>query len=198
MKYPEILDFTDFDSWKQKYLSKEIMSKEWDLMTQEILPDVIEIPFFTEEFCDKFVENLKEVKYHQSDRWGTPTDVVSLETLGLKDIMLDIFLEFLHPITYHYWMVDGKKWKYMDIDPQVLRFKPNQDLRLHHDYCSISMTVLLDGNSKGGELLFEKYGIVKPVQGSIYIFPGQITHRYGMRNVKNHNRYLLNIYSYAE
>jgi hypothetical protein len=52
MKYPEILDFTDFDSWKQKYLSKEIMSKEWDLMTQEILPDVIEIPFFTEEFCE--------------------------------------------------------------------------------------------------------------------------------------------------
>ena len=60
MKYPEIFDFSNLDQWKEKYLTKEVLSKEWDLMTQEILPDVIEVPFFTEEFCDKFIENIKD------------------------------------------------------------------------------------------------------------------------------------------
>lgn len=198
MKYPEIFDITNIEQWKNKYLTKEIMSKEWDLMTREILPDVIEIPLFTEEFCDKFVENLKDNQFHQIDRWGTPTDNLSIESMGLKELIMDIVLEYLQPITYHYWTVDGKKWKFLNIDPQILRFKPNQDLRLHHDYCSITMSILMDGNSKGGELLFEKYGVVEPKQGFVYIFPGQITHRYGMRNIKNHNRYIMNIYSYAE
>jgi WD40 repeat protein len=108
MKYPEIFDFSKIEEWKEKYLTKEVLSKEWDLMTQEILPDVIEVPFFTEEFCDKFIENIKDVQYHQSDRWGTPTNVVSIDSLGLKDLIMDLVVEYLHPITYHYWMVDGK------------------------------------------------------------------------------------------
>jgi hypothetical protein len=197
MKYPEIFDFSNLEGWKEKYLTKEIRSQEWDLMTQEILPDVIEVPLFTEEFCDKFVENIREMKYHQSDRWGTPTDVISIETLGLKDLFLHLVVEYLHPITYHYWVVDGKKWKFMNIDPQILQFKRGQDLRLHHDYCSITMSSLLDSVSKGGELVFPKYGNVEPRQGYVYIYPGQITHRYGMRRVQNHNRFLLNIYCYA-
>ena len=110
MKYPEIFDFSKIEEWKEKYLTKEVLSKEWDLMTQEILPDVIEVPFFTEEFCDKFIENIKDVQYHQSDRWGTPTNVVSIDSLGLKDLIMDLVVEYLHPITYHYWRVDGKKW----------------------------------------------------------------------------------------
>jgi hypothetical protein len=198
MKYPEIFDFSDLDTWKTKYLSKEILSKEWDLMTREVLPDVIEARLFTEEFCDKFIENIKDVTYHQSDRWGTPTNVVSIESLGLKDLIMNIVVEYLHPITYHYWMVDGKKWKFMNIDPQILQFKINQDLRLHHDFCSITMSILMDTNSKGGELLFEKYGTFTQKPGFIYIYPGQITHRYGMRKVKNHKRHLMNIYCYAE
>ena len=198
MKYPEIFDFSKIEEWKEKYLTKEVPSKEWDLMTQEILPDVIEVPFFTEEFCDKFIENIKDVQYHQSDRWGTPTNVVSIDSLGLKDLIMDLVVEYLHPITYHYWMVDGKKWKFMNIDPQVLQFKQDQDLRLHHDYCSITMTTLMDTNSRGGELVFDKYGIIEQKPGFMYVFPGQITHRYGMRKVKNHKRHLLNIYCYAD
>ena len=35
MKYPEIFDFTNLEEWKLKYLRKEILSGEWDLMTTE-------------------------------------------------------------------------------------------------------------------------------------------------------------------
>jgi hypothetical protein len=55
----------------------------------------------------------------------------------------------------------------------------------------------MDSNSKGGEILFEKYGLLNPKQGFVYIHPGQITHRYGLRRIKNFDRYLFNIYCYA-
>lgn len=197
MKYPEIFDTSDFDSWKQKYLRKELLSREWDLMTREELPDVISIPAFTQEFCDKFVENIKEEKFHQSDRWGTPTDIKSMETINMFDEMLKMVEEFFYPIMYHYWRIEGYKWKDLNVDPQILRFKPGQDLRLHHDFCAMTISCLLDETSRGGELVFEKYGNIIQKQGYVYIFPGQITHRYGMRRIKNQNRYLLNIYCYA-
>lgn len=197
MKYPEIFDISNLEEWKRKYLRKELLSEEWDLMVQEPLPDVFEIPVFTEEFCDKFVENVKDSKYHQSDRWGTPTDVLSVQTIGLFDTTLHLVTDYFYQITNHYWRIEGRKWKGMNIDPQILKFKVGQDLRLHHDYCSITMSIKMDGSSKGGDMVFEKYGIIEPKQGHIYIYPGQITHRYGLRRIKNYDRYLFNIYCYA-
>lgn len=197
MKYPEIFDVSDLESWKSKFLRKEVLSQEWDLMVQEDLEDVLVLPVFTEEFCDKFVENVKDLKYHQSDRWGTPTDVLSAESIGLFDAALHIVSEYLYSAANHFWRIEGRKWKGMNIDPQVLRFKAGQDLRLHHDYCSVTMSIKMDSNSKGGEILFEKYGLLNPKQGFVYIYPGQITHRYGLRRIKNFDRYLFNIYCYA-
>lgn len=197
MKYPEIFDTSDFEEWKNKFLRKELLSLEWDLMTREPLPDVIAIPAFTQEFCDKLVANIKDEKFHQSDRWGTPTDIKAMETINLFGEMLKLVKQYFYPIMHHYWRIEGYKWKEMNVDPQILRFKTGQDLRLHHDFCAMTITCLLDDNSKGGELVFEKYGNIKQEQGYVYIFPGQITHRYGMRRIKNHDRYLLNIYCYA-
>lgn len=197
MKYPEVFDIEIIEDWVQSFLTKEVRSEEWDLMVTEELPDVFSIPFFTTEFCDKFVSNIKELKYHQFNRWGTPTDVISLDRLELMDLSLHLVTNYLWQICQHFWRVNGKKWEEMNIDPQVLRFSPDQDLRLHHDFCNITMTCLLDDESEGGELVFPKYGTLKMKQGRFYIFPGQITHRYGMRKIKYKNRYLLNIYCYA-
>jgi hypothetical protein len=197
MKYPEIFDTKNIDVWCEKYLTKEVRSREWDLMVTEELPDVFSIPFFTTEFCDKFVENIKDFHFHQSNRWGTPTDILSLDRVNLMDLSLYLVNEFLYMIGNHYWRIDGKKWEEMNIDPQILKFQPNQEIRLHHDFCSLTASCLLDDESDGGELVFEKYGTIKMRQGRIYLYPGQITHRYGMRRVKNKSRYLLNIYCYA-
>jgi hypothetical protein len=198
MKYPEIFEIENFESWAEKYITKEARSLEWDLMVSEELPDVLSIPFFTTEFCDKFVENIKDQQFHQFNRWGTPTDVLSLDRLDLMDLSLFLVTEYVYPLANHFWRIHGKKWEKMNIDPQILRFKPNQDLRLHHDFCSITMSCLLDGDSKGGEILFDKYGSINMIQGNLYIFPGQITHRYGMKRIKNRDRYILNTYCYAD
>ena len=70
MKYPEIYDWSDVEQWQEKYLRKELKSGEWDLMLNEPCPDVLEIPFFTEEFCDKLVDNLSEISWKTSEFSG--------------------------------------------------------------------------------------------------------------------------------
>jgi len=198
MKYPEIFEIESFENWAEKYITKEARSLEWDLMVSEDLPDVLSIPFFTTEFCDKFVENIKDEQFHQFNRWGTSTDVLSLDRLNLMELFLFLITEYAYPMVNHFWKIHGKKWEKMNIDPQILKFRPNQDLRLHHDFCSMTMSCLLNDDSQGGEILFEKYGTINMIQGHLYIFPGQITHRYGMKRVKDKDRYILNTYCYAD
>jgi predicted 2-oxoglutarate/Fe(II)-dependent dioxygenase YbiX len=86
----------------------------------------------------------------------------------------------------------------MNVDSAVVKMEPGQDLRLHHDFINITMVCQLDGNSEGGEFYFEKYGEkINLKQGHLYIFPGQITHRYGIRLVKNEPKYFIKSYCNA-
>ena len=62
-----------------------------------------------------------------------------MESLGLFEEMLKLVAEYFYSIMHHYWRIEGYKWKSMNVDPQILRFKRGQDLRLHHDFCSITL-----------------------------------------------------------
>ena len=110
MKYPEIFDFSNMDEWKRKYLRKELQSKEWDLMLNEIGKDVMEIPFFTEEFCDKFVENTKDQKTEKMDQWGTSLDAFYLNDIGFNEVLRELLNEYMDEIAHHKWQSYGNKW----------------------------------------------------------------------------------------
>ena len=185
MKYPEIFDFSNMDEWKRKYLRKELQSKEWDLMLNEIGKDVMEIPFFTEEFCDKFVENTKDQKTEKIDQWGTSLDAFYLNDIGFNNILRELLNEYMDEITHHKWQSYGNKWDKMDIKSIVFKMRHNQDVRLHHDFVMFTTYMKLDSDSVGGELVFPKYKTVfEPKQGHIYIYPGRVTHKYGIRLIK--------------
>jgi hypothetical protein len=73
--------------------------------------------------------------------------------------------------------------------------KEGQDIRLHHDYVDITCYIKFDSKSKGGEFVYPKYNsIIEPKQGHLYMFPGQITHRYGIKLISKGERY--NLFSY--
>jgi hypothetical protein len=196
MKYPEIFDFSDMDAWKLKYLRKELLSSEWDLMANKPLPDVFEVPFFTPEFCDKLIENIKGIKWMEFDRWGTKVDSIILSQIeGLDEVMKSLIQEYVFSLTYHFWRTEGRRWKEAKSENIVLKMKQNQDIRLHHDFVNITTCIRLDCDSEGGELVFPKYnGIINPEQGYLYVYPGQITHRYGVRNINKGDRYYLMSY----
>ena len=199
MKYPEIFNTEDFDAWKEKYLRKELMSMEWDLMLREPYDDIFEVPFFTQEFCDKFIENMETFEMDEINRWGTTMLGVYAENIDFKETILKLVSEYIFSIAGHEWHTYGKKWQEMDVDSTILTMREGQELRPRHDFVSISNYIRLDSDSTGGELLFTKKGnVINPVQGNLYMFPGQITHRYGIKRVKSGTRVFLMNYCIGE
>ncbi len=199
MRYPEIFETKDFDAWKEKYLRKELLSMEWDLMLREPFDDVFEVPFFTQEFCDKMVENLKSIPHDEIERWGTNMMGVLLEDINLKETMQLLVSQYVYSISGHEWHTYGKKWEEMNIESMILTMEEGQDLRPHHDFVSISNYIRLDNDSKGGEIVFTKNAhVLEPIQGNLYMYPGQITHRYGIRRIKEGRRIFLMNYCIGE
>jgi hypothetical protein len=55
--------------------------------------------------------------------------------------------------------------------------------------------IKLASNSKGGVFVYpNSNSIIEPKQGHLYMFPGQITHRYGIKLKSKGARY--NLFSY--
>ena len=194
-KFPDMFDVTDKESWKSKNIRKEFLSQEWDMMVQEIAPDLFEFPFLNVDFCDNFVSVLKESKWDQINRWGTPVYSDNLKTFNLDEMMTHLVHEYVFGIVQKEWHLEGQKWKSLQPDNNIMKLVEGQDIRMHHDYVHISLYCQLDGNSKGGELIFDKYGkTITPKQGYMYMYPGQLTHRYGIKRVSKGDNYFLMSY----
>jgi hypothetical protein len=179
MKYPEIFDFTNVNRWKALCMRKEALSKEWDLMIGNPCTDVLEIPFFTEEFCDKFLENIENEEVQVTNKWGTRLKSYEFNEHSFYQDYYDVIEEYGFEMMNHYWSVSGRGFREMNVKSELLTFEKGDDIRLHHDFVNITKLIKFDKNlDNGGELYFEKYDcVIKPKQGHLYIFPGQITHR---------------------
>lgn len=185
MKYPEIYDIENFEVWKQTYMRKEILTSEWDLICHEVSTDVFEIPTLTNEFCDKFVENNKEVEGESIMLWGNSCDDVKYPS-SFDEIMVGIVRDNIINALHHLWTIDVPSFQKMTLDNHLVRFNKNQDLRVRHDSCLITCYMKMDSDSTGGELFFPKYDFtLKPKQGHLYFFPGRLTHRYGINLIKS-------------
>lgn len=198
-KYPELFNVDNLDEWKNRNIRKEFLSYEWDMMVQEVAPDVFEFPLFNKPFCDQFTDVLKNESYNEVPRWGTPVDSTHMKVFGLDQVMMHLVHDYIFSIAQHEWHIEGKKWQLMPADNNILRLKEGQEIRMHHDYVHISLYCKFDEDSEGGELVFDKYGkVINPKQGYVYMYPGQITHRYGMRRVSKGDRYFLMSYCLSD
>ena len=195
MKYPEIFDYSDKEQWREKYLRKELRSKEWDLMIQEPIDDVLNIPFFTEEFCDKFVENLQSMEFGILEKWDTDMEALNTMDFGFYEIMKDLIDEYAVEIGGHKWFLHGDNWGNMEVTSEVNRLNPGQHLRLHHDFVSLTQLIMLEDGGEPMKVIFPKYeSSIYPTKGHLLLFPGQITHRYGIRMVKESPKYFITNY----
>lgn len=183
--YPEIFELSNIDNWVDRYLRKEILTKEWDLSLWEISQDIFEIPVFTPEFCDKFILNCENNPSQKIEHWGHTCDKVEspIELNQIMDLLID---KFMVDAFYHVWKVDINSVKKMDWIHSYLRFHKNQDLRIRHDETFVTIYLNLDSSRAGGDLFFPKYNFtLVPKQGHAYFYPGRLTHRYGMTMVKS-------------
>ena len=121
--YPDLFDDTDIDKWKTRNIRKEFLSYEWDMMVQEVAPDVFEIPFFNVSFCDNLVSILKTINWDQVNRWGTPVYSNNLKTFNLEKVMTHLVHDYIFSIVQKEWHLEGKKWQLLQPDNNILKLE---------------------------------------------------------------------------
>lgn len=193
----EILSFDNWEEWCDKYISKVIRNKEYDLIVDEIdNTNILEFPLFTEKFTKEVISLAESKNKWQEDRHDHyPTVDVEIEKLGLKEAFLRVVNEYIRPLCIYWWGLEGKSWEKFSGDNFIAKYTPeNQShLSLHHDFSDISMVVKLNDEFNGGGTYFPKYKILSNPEeiGKCTLHPGQITHKHGARPITEGVRYVL-------
>jgi GR25 family glycosyltransferase involved in LPS biosynthesis len=191
----EILNDSNWDAWIQKYISPVMIQKDFELMMDELGPNIIEFPLFTDRFCEEFIQ-LAETKgeWTMGRHEFYPTNDMLMETLGIKDIYTKVIQQFVAPLATWYWTLEGKGWDNVQDESFVIRYRPDKQgqLSVHHDYSSYTIGVKLNDEFEGGGTFFPKYGVnaIPKRNGNAFLHPGMITHRHGGRPVFSGTRYI--------
>ena len=191
----EILNATDWGAWCQKYINPYILKGQYQLMTDEIGPNIIEFPLFTEEFCKEIIA-LAEANTWVTDRhYFYPTTDQTMESLGMQKIYQKVLEQFVYPIWIWFWELDGEDWPKLSSENFIAKYDTlNQgSLGIHHDQSVITLNVKLNDDYEGGGTFIPRYKQTYQARkiGHAMAHPGQITHKHGGRPVTEGTRYIL-------
>lgn len=194
--YYEILDDSDWEAWKLKYLNLSVAKGEFDLMVDDLGDNIYELPLFTPKFCKEAIA-LAEAK----DEWTVdrhefyPTNDVLLPELGLNDIYNRVLDEVIRPLSIHLWNLEGKSWDAFSNENFMARYTTERQshLSLHHDRSHLTLVIKLNDGFSGGGTWFPKYQkLINPeAVGTASLHPGMVTHRHGARPITMGKRYII-------
>jgi GR25 family glycosyltransferase involved in LPS biosynthesis len=195
----DILDASDWNLWKSKYIDKVMARGEYDLLVDEIGPqysNIFEFPLFTQLFCDELIAMAEaENKWTEGRHEFYPTNDVLLQELGLGDIYKRVIREIITPLATHIWKLEGA-WLTNPTD-ETFMIKYSMDkqghLSLHHDHSYFTCGVKLNDEFDGGGTYFPKYGVCLTPRrnGNAFLHPGAITHKHGARPIHAGLRYII-------
>lgn len=194
--YYEILDDTDWEAWKEKYVNLTISKGEYDLMVDDEGDNIYEFPLFTEKFCREAI-NLAESKneWTEDRHEYFPTNDVLLENIGLQNIYMRVIREIVSPLCIHLWKLSGKGWPTMTSENFMARYTTvkQSHLSLHHDASDITMVLKLNDEFDGGGTWFPRSKILSNPErvGTATLHPGGVTHLHGARPIYSGKRYVL-------
>lgn len=194
--YFEILDDSDWDAWKEKYVNLSVSKGEYDLMVDDKGDNIYEFNLFTPKFCRDAIA-LAEAK----DKWTIdrhefyPTNDVLLPEIGLNDIYNRVLDEIVRPLSIHLWNLEGKSWDAFSNENFMAIYTTDRQshLSLHHDRSHLTLVIKLNDEFSGGGTWFPKYQkLINPeVVGTAALHPGMVTHRHGARPITAGKRYII-------
>lgn len=195
----DILDASNWELWKSKYIDKVIARGEYDLLTDEVGPrfsNIFEFPLFTQLFCDELIAMAEaENKWTEGRHEFYPTNDVLLKELGLGDIYKRVIREIVTPLATHIWKLEGAWLANPTEETFMIKYSMDKQghLSLHHDFSYFTCGVRLNDEFEGGGTYFPKYGVcVTPKRnGNAFIHPGAITHKHGARPIHAGIRYII-------
>ena len=194
--YPELFQyFEDPNEWKLRFLTPELRSKRWEQYVKEEIPNVYTIPAFTDEFCDKIIEEGEASNSWTFNRHQNyPTTDMLLSVLGLQETYVEILKEYFWDIAVDKFKLEEDYWRNLEAENFLARYQPfgQYHLSLHHDWSQITTVVTLNEDFTGGGTFFSKQKIrLQGKKGEISIHPGQVTHRHGGLPVLSGQRYII-------
>tara|TARA_B100000676_G_scaffold97698_1_gene97742 strand:+ start:47 stop:610 length:564 start_codon:yes stop_codon:yes gene_type:complete len=183
----------------EETLTSSARLKEWDLILDEVCPDVYSWPLLTKEFCNHIIiEAETKGEWTEKRHEFYPTHDMTLDRIDLQDYYCEILKEYVYPAAIHKWNLEGKTWKHLKFENFIIKYIPTNQchLSLHHDHSKITSIVSLNENFDGGGTYFERQKfLLKNQTGHVSIHPGNITHRHGARPIENGVRYVLVTFS---
>jgi len=193
--YYEILDTSNWEEWKLKYVNLSVAKGEYDLMVTDLGDNIFSFPLFTEKFCKEAIALSEGL-----DRWTIdrhehyPTNDVLLQDIGLNDIYNRVLNEVVRPLAIHIWKLEGSQWDAFSSENFMARYLTTRQshLSIHHDRSHLTMVVKLNDEFIGGGTWFPNSNkLVNPKAiGTAVLHPGMITHRHGARPIELGRRYI--------
>ena len=195
----DILDASDWNLWKSKYIDKVMARGEYDLLVDEIGPqysNIFEFPLFTQLFCDELIAMAEaENKWTEGRHEFYPTNDVLLQELGLGDIYKRVIREIITPLATHIWKLEGAWLANPSDETFMIKYSMDKQghLSLHHDHSYFTCGVKLNDEFDGGGTYFPKYGVCLTPRrnGNAFLHPGAITHKHGARPIHAGLRYII-------
>lgn len=191
----EILDDSNWEEWCKKYIDPYILKGQYKLMTDEIGPNIIEFPLFTEKFCDEVIALAEQNEWKTDRHTFYPTTDQTMESLKMQKIYQKVLEQFVYPIWIWFWELEGNNWQTSKSENFIAKYDTNNQgsLDIHHDSSAITLNVRLNDEFKGGGTFIPRYKLTIQPQRKGYAMahPGQITHKHGGRPVIEGTRYIL-------
>jgi GR25 family glycosyltransferase involved in LPS biosynthesis len=190
-----ILDDSDWEAWKKRYILPSTINKQWELLTDEEGEGIFKLPIFTPRFC-KEVIHLAESngKWTEGRHKHYPTNDMLLKSLEFNEIYQRVLSEIVYPWCIDLWKLEGPRWKEMKGENFIVKYSMDKQgyLSLHHDSSIISAVLSLNEDFEGGGTWFPDQKILaSPPVGHVTVHPGLVTHRHGARPITEGVRYVL-------
>ena len=164
----------------------------------EVAPDVIQMPFWTPEYCDLVIRAaLAAGGFSPHDDDPVPGYEISLAAISPR-----LFEALENDIGIRMWPAIRQWWPYVDYhglrDAFVIRYAPGEqeELRMHHDVAQVSASIKLNSDYQGAELEFPRQSFDNssvPV-GDLIAWPSLVTHPHASRPLRSGVKYSLTIW----
>ena len=194
-KHQDLFQVGNWDEWVERWIHPVAKTKQWDLILDEPITDVLTFPLFNEDFCEAIIQEAeRNAKWEHKRHKFYPTVDTLLETFEFDSIWQRVLREFVFPAAISHWKLDGDLWPNMTSENFMVKYSMDAQghLNLHHDFSSITSLVTLNNNFTGGGTYFSKQNkTYKGIVGEVSIHPGAITHRHGGRPIHSGERYII-------
>ncbi len=194
--HPELFAWKiDWEAWSKRFIHPQVLKKDWDAVVEEVGTDIYTWPLFTEEFCQKIIEEAEYYgKWTVARHENYPTTDFLLEEMGLGDMYMHTLQEYGFQIAKRVWGLTGDAWdKNMKAEVFIAKYSPDAQGHLdsHLDDSNYTITLALNDDYVGGGTFYHRQKtLVRAPTGYQCLFP-MPTHKHSGRWIGKGMRYII-------